>query len=176
MKWVRWTLGEWVWVWKSLSESPYESEWECPYQTECEMSLSESPYQNVPIKLSVKCPYQKVPIKLSLSNCPYQNVHIKISILPFMIQIVVLLELGWASIQQPIIKSIILIDLNEHLKNLEDSRTWRIHLIDIEHEGTLRSSRWRIQRDSRMDWFDNQENWIETRGGSDEMRFSSKLD
>lgn len=84
----------WEWVWKSLSESPY--------QTECEMSLS---------------------------NCPYQNVHIKISILPFMIQIVVLLELGWASIQQPIIKSIILIDLNEHLKNLEDSldrhRAWR---------------------------------------------------
>lgn len=93
----------------SLSESPYESEWESPYQTECEMSLS-------------KCPYQKVPITV-------WNVHIKISILPFMIQIVVLLELGWASIQQPIIKSIILIDLNEHLKNLEDSldrhRAWR---------------------------------------------------
>ena len=60
-----------------------------PYESECE-----SPYQNVPIKLSVKCPYRNVPIKLSLSNCPYQNVHIKISILPFMIQIVVLLELG----------------------------------------------------------------------------------
>ena len=79
------------------------------------MSLSESPYQT-------EC-------EMSLSKCPYQNVHIKISILPFMIQIVVLLELGWASIQQPIIKSIILIDLNEHLKNLEDSldrhRAWR---------------------------------------------------
>ena len=93
----------WEWVRKSLSESPYESE-------------CESPYQNVPIEMSI-------------SKCPYQNVHIKISILPFMIQIVVLLELGWASIQQPIIKSIILIDLNEHLKNLEDSldrhRAWR---------------------------------------------------
>lgn len=101
---------------RRVGVSPYESEWE-------------SPYQNVPIKLSVKCPYQKVPIRKSLSKCPYQNVHIKISILPFMIQIVVLLELGWASIQQPIIKSIILIDLNEHLKNLEDSldrhRAWR---------------------------------------------------
>ena len=106
----------WEWVWKSLSESPYESEWE-------------SPYQNVPIKLSVKCPYRNVHIEMSISESPYQIVHIKISILPFMIQIVVLLELGWASIQQPIIKSIILIDLNEHLKNLEDSldrhRAWR---------------------------------------------------
>ena len=101
---------------RRVGVSPYESEWE-------------SPYQKVPIKLSVKCPYRNVPIRKSLSNCPYQNVHIKISILPFMIQIVVLLELGWASIQQPIIKSIILIDLNEHLKNLEDSldrhRAWR---------------------------------------------------
>ena len=134
MKWVRWTLGEWVWVpmrvsekvpiRKSLSNWVRKSLSESPYESECE-----SPYQNVPIKLSVKCPYRNVPIKLSLSNCPYQNVHIKISILPFMIQIVVLLELGWASIQQPIIKSIILIDLNEHLKNLEDSldrhRAWR---------------------------------------------------
>ena len=110
---------------RRVSVSPYESEWE-------------SPYQKVPIKLSVKVPIkmslsnwvsEKVPIEMSLSKCPYQNVHIKISILPFMIQIVVLLELGWASIQQPIIKSIILIDLNEHLKNLEDSldrhRAWR---------------------------------------------------
>ena len=121
---------------RRVSVSPYESEWESPYESECE-----SPYQKVPIKLSVKCPYQtecemslsnwvwNVPIEMSISNCPYQNVHIKISILPFMIQIVVLLELGWASIQQPIIKSIILIDLNEHLKNLEDSldrhRAWR---------------------------------------------------
>ena len=109
-EWVRMSLSNWVWnvpIRKSLSESPY--------QTECEMSLSESPYQT-------EC-------EMSLSKCPYQNVHIKISILPFMIQIVVLLELGWASIQQPIIKSIILIDLNEHLKNLEDSldrhRAWR---------------------------------------------------
>ena len=53
-----------------------------PYESECE-----SPYQKVPIKLSVKCPYQNVPIKLSekvpirksLSKCPYQNVHIKMS-------------------------------------------------------------------------------------------------
>ncbi len=110
---------------RRVSVSPYESEWE-------------SPYQKVPMRVSVKvpirkslseCPYQNVPIKMSLSKCPHQNVHIKISILPFMIQIVVLLELGWASIQQPIIKSIILIDLNEHLKNLEDSldrhRAWR---------------------------------------------------
>lgn len=109
---------------RRVSVSPYESEWESPYESECE-----SPYQKVPIKLSVKCPYRNVHIRKSLSKCPYQNVHIKISILPFMIQIVVLLELGWASIQQPIIKSIILIDLNEHLKNLEDSldrhRAWR---------------------------------------------------
>ena len=109
---------------RRVGVSPYESEWESPYQ-KVPMRVSEK----VPIKLSVKCPYQKVPIKMSLSKCPYQNVHIKISILPFMIQIVVLLELGWASIQQPIIKSIILIDLNEHLKNLEDSldrhRAWR---------------------------------------------------
>ena len=109
---------------RRVSVSPYESEWE-------------SPYQKVPMRVSVKVPIRKslsnwvwnVPIEMSLSNCPYQNVHIKISILPFMIQIVVLLELGWASIQQPIIKSIILIDLNEHLKNLEDSldrhRAWR---------------------------------------------------
>ena len=34
----------WEWVWKSLSK--------CPYQTECEMSLSESPYQIVHIKMS----------------------------------------------------------------------------------------------------------------------------
>ena len=45
-----------------------------PYESECE-----SPYQKVPIKLSVKCPYQKVPIRKSLSNCPYQIVHIKMS-------------------------------------------------------------------------------------------------
>ena len=114
---------------RRVSVSPYESEWESPYQ-KVPIKLSvKSPYQNVPIKLSVKCPYRNVHIRKSLSNCPYQNVHIKISILPFMIQIVVLLELGWASIQQPIIKSIILIDLNEHLKNLEDSldrhRAWR---------------------------------------------------
>ena len=102
---IRKSLWEWVWnvpIRKSLWEWVWMSLSKCPYQTECEMSLS---------------------------NCPYQNVHIKISILPFMIQIVVLLELGWASIQQPIIKSIILIDLNEHLKNLEDSldrhRAWR---------------------------------------------------
>lgn len=109
---------------RRMSVSPYESEWE-------------SPYQKVPMRVSVKVPIKmslsnwvwNVPIEMSLSKCPYQNVHIKISILPFMIQIVVLLELGWASIQQPIIKSIILIDLNEHLKNLEDSldrhRAWR---------------------------------------------------
>ena len=109
---------------RRVSVSPYESEWESPYESECEMSISESPYES-----EWESPYQKVPIEMSISKCPYQNVHIKISILPFMIQIVVLLELGWASIQQPIIKSIILIDLNEHLKNLEDSldrhRAWR---------------------------------------------------
>ena len=92
---------------RRVNVSPYESEWECPYQTECEMSISESPYQIVHIKMSIS----KYQFYLS------------------MIQIVVLLELGWASIQQPIIKSIILIDLNEHLKNLEDSldrhRAWR---------------------------------------------------
>ena len=109
---------------RRVSVSPYESEWE-------------SPYQKVPMRVSVKVPIKmslsnwvwNVPIEMSISESPYQNVHIKISILPFMIQIVVLLELGWASIQQPIIKSIILIDLNEHLKNLEDSldrhRAWR---------------------------------------------------
>ena len=109
---------------RRVSVSPYESEWE-------------SPYQKVPMRVSVKVPIKKslsnwvwnVPIEMSISESPYQKVHIKISILPFMIQIVVLLELGWASIQQPIIKSIILIDLNEHLKNLEDSldrhRAWR---------------------------------------------------
>ena len=109
---------------RRVGVSPYESEWE-------------SPYQKVPMRVSVKVPIKKslsnwvwnVPIEMSISESPYQKVHIKISILPFMIQIVVLLELGWASIQQPIIKSIILIDLNEHLKNLEDSldrhRAWR---------------------------------------------------
>ena len=105
-----------------------KSLWEWVWNVPIKLSVK-CPYQKVPIKLSVKCPYRNVPIRKSLSNCPYQNVHIKISILPFMIQIVVLLELGWASIQQPIIKSIILIDLNEHLKNLEDSldrhRAWR---------------------------------------------------
>ena len=105
---------------RRVSVSPYESEWE--------KSLSESPYESECEKSLSKCPYQ-TECEMSLSKCPYQNVHIKISILPFMIQIVVLLELGWASIQQPIIKSIILIDLNEHLKNLEDSldrhRAWR---------------------------------------------------
>ena len=114
---------------RRVGVSPYESECESPYQ-KVPIKLSvKCPYQKVPIKLSVKCPYRNVHIRKSLSKCPYQNVHIKISILPFMIQIVVLLELGWASIQQPIIKSIILIDLNEHLKNLEDSldrhRAWR---------------------------------------------------
>ena len=137
MKWVRWTLGEWVWVPMRVSEKvpmrvsvkvPMRVSEKVPMRVSEKVSirksLSESPYQT-----EWESPYQKVPIKLSLSNCPYQNVHIKISILPFMIQIVVLLELGWASIQQPIIKSIILIDLNEHLKNLEDSldrhRAWR---------------------------------------------------
>ena len=137
MKWVRWTLGEWVWVPMRESEKvtmrvsvkgPIRVSEKVPMRVSEKVpirkSLSESPYQT-----EWESPYQKVPIKLSLSNCPYQNVHIKISILPFMIQIVVLLELGWASIQQPIIKSIILIDLNEHLKNLEDSldrhRAWR---------------------------------------------------
>ena len=114
---------------RRVGVSPYESEWESPYQKVPMRVSVKCPYQKVPIKLSVKCPYQNVHIRKSISNCPYQNVHIKISILPFMIQIVVLLELGWASIQQPIIKSIILIDLNEHLKNLEDSldrhRAWR---------------------------------------------------
>ena len=134
MKWVRWTLGEWVWVPMRVSEKVpiRKSLWEWVRK-----SLSNWVW-NVPIRKSLsnwvwkslsESPYQKVPIKLSLSKCPYQNVHIKKSILPFMIQIVVLLELGWASIQQPIIKSIILIDLNEHLKNLEDSldrhRAWR---------------------------------------------------
>ena len=59
----------------SLSESPYQTECEmslskCPYQTECEMSLSESPYQKVPIKLSIsKCPHQNINSTFYDSNC-----------------------------------------------------------------------------------------------------------
>ena len=41
---------------------PYESECESPYQTECEMSLSESPYESECEMSLSKCPYQKVPI------------------------------------------------------------------------------------------------------------------
>ena len=51
---------------RRVGVSPYESEWE-------------SPYQKVPIKLSVKSPYQNVPIKLSV-KCPYRNVHIRKSL------------------------------------------------------------------------------------------------
>ena len=64
---------------RRVGVSPYESEWE-------------SPYQKVPIKLSVKVPirkslsnwvrkslsespYQIVPIKLSISKCPHQNIN-----------------------------------------------------------------------------------------------------
>ena len=60
---------------RRVGVSPYESECEmslseCPYQTECEMSISESPYQIVPIKLSIsKCPHQNINSTFYDSNC-----------------------------------------------------------------------------------------------------------
>lgn len=113
---------------ENLWESPYELNEGEPYGTYGTygtygsdlrwVSEWESPYQTVPIKVS-----KKVPIKVSI-KCPHQKYTFQ-----WFIIIIILLELGWASIQQPIIKSIKLIDLNEHLKNLEDSldrhRAWR---------------------------------------------------
>ena len=80
MKWVRWTLGEWVWVpmrvsekvpiRKSLSNWVWKSLSKCPYQTECEMSLSKCPYRNVPIEMSIsKCPHQNINSTFYDSNC-----------------------------------------------------------------------------------------------------------
>ena len=69
---------------RRVSVSPYESEWESPYQkvpmrvsvkVPIKMSLSNWVW-NVPIEMSIsESPYQIVPIKLSISNCPHQNIN-----------------------------------------------------------------------------------------------------